>query len=109
MYSSVIAPRSLRRVSAWSLIGLALLTAAFSYVWLLPLLRPRGDFLGGYYRLKDIFLGIPVGLGMLCAIAVLLVSARYRRALAFRLIPLCISTIVVLGACDLGYTFGVLG
>jgi hypothetical protein len=110
MDSSVIdRPLTLRQLSARSWLGLTLLAAAFLYVWLLPLLRPRGDFLGGYYRLKDIFLGIPVGLGMLCAIAVLLVSARYRRAVAFRLIPLCISTIAVLFACDLGYTFGVLG
>lgn len=73
------------------------------YLWFLPLLWPRGEFLWGYYRLKDIYLGIPAGLTFLCILAVLLVPHRYRRSLALRLASVTISVTFTLFLCDAVY------
>lgn len=96
------------QVSSQAWLGSALLAATFVYIWVLPLFRPRGDFLWGLYRLKDIYLGIPVGLATLCAMVVLVVPTRYRRPLALRLTTLCIFVVMLLFVCDFGYTLRVL-
>lgn len=43
--------------------------AAVAYCWLPPLWRPRGSYLGGHYRLVDLYLGVPAALGFLVACA----------------------------------------
>lgn len=86
-----------------------LLAGAFLYVWILPLIRPRGEYLWGHYRLKDVYLGIPIGLITICFIVILAVPSRYRRFFALRLVTVVISLLVVLALCDAGYTFGVMG
>lgn len=91
-----------------SLAGI-LLTAAFIYIWIIPLFRPRGDFLWGHYRMKDIYIGIPIALVILCVILILAVPIRYRRWLSLRLATVVISLLVVLAVCDAGYAFGVMG
>ena len=86
-----------------------MLAAAFLYFWVLPLVRPRGDFLWGHYRLKDIYAGIPLALAVLCTGIVLAVPARYRRSLSLRLVTITISLLLALAVCDVGYAFGVMG
>jgi hypothetical protein len=100
--------RSHIRSSRSSLAGV-LLAGAFLYVWILPLIRPRGEFLWGHYRLKDIYLGIPIALITLCVILILVVPSRYKRSLALRLVTVGISLLAVLAVCDAGYAFGVMG
>jgi hypothetical protein len=86
-----------------------LLVAFVIYIWIVPLFRPRGEFLWGYYRLKDIYLGIPIALAAICVIVVLIVPARYKRTLSFRLTTLAISILVTFAICDAGYAFAVNG
>lgn len=90
-------------------LGPMLLAAGFIYVWILPLFRPRGEFLWGHYSLKDIFLGIPIALAAVCVAVVLAVPSRFRRTLSLRLVTLAISLLVALTICDVGYALGVLG
>ena len=103
------APLSLRQFSIKTWVGLAFLAAAFSYIWLLPLVRPRGILLWGYYRITDLLIGIPIGLAMLCAIVILVVSARHRRVLALRLTLICVSVVTVLFISDIVFAFGIMG
>ena len=86
-----------------------LLAIGFTYFWILPLFRPRGDFLWGHYRLKDIYLGIPLAVATLCAIVIIAMPARYRRALSLRLVTLAISVLLVLAVIDAFYAFVVMG
>jgi hypothetical protein len=86
-----------------------LLAAAFVYFCILPLFRPRGDFLWGHYRLKDIYLGIPIAMIMLGAVIVLAVPARYRRSLSLRLTTVLMSLLLALAVCDAVFAFGVMG
>lgn len=88
-------------------LGLTILGALFFYLWILPLFRPRGDFLWGYYRLKDIYLGIPVGLAFLSAVAVFAVPYRYRRRLMLRLVFVSLSLTLALFVCDAVYALAV--
>lgn len=90
-------------------LGMALLALAFFYLWILPLFLPRGDFLWGYYRLKDLLLGIPIALATLFALAVLISPAKYRRPLSIRLSIVFTSVVLMLFLCDLIYAFLVIG
>src|SRR5215216_2997039 len=98
-----------RKSGLWrsSLAGV-LLAGAFLYFWILPLFHPRGDFLWGHYRLKDIYAGIPIALIMLGAILVLAVPAHYRRSLSLRLTTVLTSLLLAFAVCDATYTFGVM-
>ncbi|MGH9905146.1 MAG: hypothetical protein ACRD8U_06115, partial [Pyrinomonadaceae bacterium] len=110
MSSSTIAEKSGAPHISWQAwLGLAALGAVFFYVWIVPLFRPRGDFLRGYYRLKDIYLGIPVGLVFLSALIVLVVPHRYKRRLALRLASVSISLLFALFVCDAAYALVVNG
>jgi hypothetical protein len=93
----------------WQIWFGVLLAAAFTYVWLIPLFRPRGEFLWGHYRLKDIYLGIPIALATLCVTVVLVVPARYRRPLLLRLVTATVAILVALAICDAGYALGLMG
>lgn len=96
--------------SSWlpSLTGV-LLATGFIYFWIFPFFHPRGDFLWGHYRLKDIYLGIPVAVATLCAIVIIAMPARYRRALSLRIVTVAISVLLVLAVFDAGYAFVVMG
>ncbi|HKY41655.1 MAG TPA: hypothetical protein VJM50_01065 [Pyrinomonadaceae bacterium] len=101
-----------RRLKTWpwhSSIAGVLLAAAFVYVWIVPLFRPRGFFLWGHYRLKDIYLGIPIALAAICFLLVLLVPARYKRPVSLRLITFGIGLLVAFAICDAVYAFGIMG
>ena len=91
-----------------SLVGV-LLAVAFIYVWILPLFRPRGDYLWGHYRLRDIYIGIPIGLAVLCTVLILAVPAHRRRPLAARLVTVAIAIVSVLAASDAVYALGFMG
>jgi hypothetical protein len=97
-------------IRSWrSSLAAVLLSGAFLYVWILPVFRPRGEYLWGHYRLKDIYIGIPVALITLCAILILAAPSRYKRSLALRLVTIVISLLAVLAVCDAVYAFGVMG
>lgn len=100
--------RSQIRSWRFSLAGV-LLAVAFLYVWILPVFRPRGEFLWGHYRLKDIYAGIPIALITLCVVLILAVPSRYRRSFALRLVTVVTTLLVVLAVCDAGYAFAVMG
>ena len=87
---------------------MVLLVAASIYLWIVPLVRPRGEFLWGHYRLKDIYAGIPTLLVTLCAIFILTVPARQRRGFSIRLITLTMGVLAAVALCDAGYAFGVM-
>lgn len=101
-----------RNVEHWSwhssLAGV-LLAIAFIYVWILPLFRPRGDFLWGHYNLEDIYVGIPIALATVCVVLVLAVPSRYRRSLSLRVTTAAVALLMVLAVADVVYAFGVMG
>src|SRR6185312_8101726 len=98
--------RILKRSWRSSLAGV-LLAAAFIYVWIVPLFRPRGEFLWGHYRLKDISHGIPIVFATLCFILILAVPKRYRRALSLRAITVATAILVGIAVSDAIYAFAV--
>src|SRR6185295_17998736 len=98
----------LKRSWRSSLAGV-LLAVAFIYVWIVPLFRPRGEFLWGHYRLKDIYLGIPIVLALLCFILIFAVPKRYRRALSLRATTVATAILVGIAVSDAIYAFAVVG
>lgn len=109
MSSSVTEPLPRTTPVSWRLwLGFGLLGAAFLYVLILPLLIPRGGFLWGHYRLKDIYLGIPLSLATPCAIAVLVAPRRFKRPLALRLTIICLSILATIFGFDAIYTARIL-
>jgi hypothetical protein len=91
------------------LLSIVLLVAASSYVWILPLFRPRGPFLWGHYALKDIYLGVPLVLTTLCVILPLDIPLRYRHSFSLRLAVVTISILMTFAFVDAVYAFGVMG
>src|ERR1700737_4963768 len=87
--------------------ALGFLWLASLYFWILPLVRPRGGYLWGHYRLSDLLLGVPVGLATVCANAVMLIPIRRRRDLGLRLTAVCLSTLFGIAAFDLLYCLAV--
>lgn len=87
--------------------GLALLWLACGYFWVLPLLRPRGEYGWGHYRLVDFYVGIPLALATLAASLVALSPPRCRRPLALRLTSIAIAVLVGALLFDLAYVLGV--
>lgn len=99
-----------RKPRSWpSSLGGVLLAALFIYVWIVPLFRPRGTYLWGHYRLKDIYIGIPIALAAVCVLVVLLVPERHKRSLSLRLTTFAIGLLVALAICDAVYAFGIIG
>jgi hypothetical protein len=92
-----------------SLLAGLLLVTAFVYFWILPIFRPRGDFLWGHYQLQDIYFGIPVALTTICALLVLAVPIRTRHKLAVQLAMVVVSVLLTFIVCDIGYAFGFKG
>lgn len=89
--------------------ALLLLWAAFVYTWIVPLVRPVGPYLWGHYGWREIYTGIPVAFATLCATAIALSPARYRRPLALRLTVVWLSTTTAIFTADALYTIGVVG
>jgi hypothetical protein len=90
-------------------LGLMLLVGVVVYLWIVPLFRPRGEYLWGHYRVKDIYLGIPFALITICVVVILAAPIRYRRTLSLRLVTLAVAVLVALATCDIGYAFAVMG
>lgn len=86
-----------------------LLAAAFIYVWIIPLFRPRGEFLWGHYRLKDIYAGIPIALATLCVVLIIAVPKRRKRPFALRLVVVALVLLSAFAVTDVVYAFGVMG
>lgn len=72
--------RTWRRAATWLLVVAP--AAAAAYLWIAPWGRPRrwrGDFLGGYYHLEDVYLAIPLTLAALLGVLCLMVPPERRR------------------------------
>lgn len=82
-----------------------LLWTASAYIWILPLFRPRASYGWGHFRLVDIYVGVPLVCGALCATVYALGTHRHK--LAFRLTAIFVSTLVTVIILDLGYVVGV--
>src|SRR3954451_16344738 len=82
-------------------IVMSLLWLAFLYFWILPLLAPRGEFFWGHYQLRDLILGIPVGLATLCGTVIMLSPARARPDVGRRLAAICVVGPMCVVALDL--------
>ena len=85
------------------------MAAAFIYVWIVPLFLPRGEFLWGHYRLKDIYAGIPVALATFCFVLIFAVPKHYRRALSLRAVTVTTAILVGIAVSDAMYAFAVVG
>jgi hypothetical protein len=75
----------------------------------LPLFRPHGPFLWGYYSFRDIYLGWPIALAALFATRVRLKPDAQRRLLALRLTALWLSIVGVALVMDIVYALFVVG
>ena len=95
--------------SWYSSLAGVLLAAAFIYVWIVPLFRPRGDFLWGHYRLKDIYIGIPIALATICMVLILAAPKRRRRAITLRAATVTTAILLLITFVDTFYVFGVVG
>ena len=92
----------------WVWFALALLWAAALYFGVIPWFRPRGFYLWGHYRIRDICTGTFLGLTALYATAVILMPTRYRRPFAFRCIVMFFTLLAMVFVTDLAYTLGVM-
>ena len=95
------------RWRAWLWPGL--LWAATVALLGLPLLRPHGPFLWGYYSFRDIYLGGPIALAAIFATLVKLKSESQRRLLALRLTALWLSIVGMALVMDIVYALFVVG
>jgi len=84
-----------------------LLAAGAIYCWMPPLIWPRGIYFWGHYRLVDVFAGVPLAVSALESALLLSCPIRFRRPLAFRMIPVTVLILVVVGCADAVYTVGV--
>lgn len=105
----MVSKNSFLRPSLSLTVGLVVIGLAFSYVWIVPLFRPRGELLGGYYSIKDIYLGIPVALAAVVALVLLLTPSRLRRAVSLRLVPVSVALLAVIFVSDAVYAIGLNG
>ena len=109
MHSSANSHAARASYRSWlSLLTLGLLAIGLAYFAILPVFRPRGGFLWGHYRLKDIYLSIPIGAATLCALIIIAMPSRHRRAVSLRLVTAAIAVLLVLAICDAGYAFVVM-
>lgn len=88
-----------------SIFGFTLLCLACGYIWVLPLFRPRGFYLWGL-QLRDVYLGLPLLLALLCATAIALWPWQYRRAFALRAVTVTAALTIALFAADACYSLG---
>jgi hypothetical protein len=108
MVDKLVTPRTKKQPPIGGSVGsLILLWLAFLYVWVLPILRPRGDYGWGHYRLIDLYLGVPLALLTLGATLVALSPERVRRPLALRLLSVGIALGLSALLFDLTYVLGV--
>lgn len=86
-----------------------LLAAAFIYVWIVPLFRPRGHYLWGYYQLTDLYLGLPLALVVMSVIVIKSSPPKYRRKVAVRLVSVLGAALVTVLIVDVTYALIVRG
>ncbi len=93
----------------WLRLFVVLTAVAFLYVWILPLIRPRGLYLWGHYQLRDLFLALPVGLALAYSLAILFspVEKQFRRAV--RLGFSCVVVVLTFFALDAWHSLIYLG
>src|SRR5438309_1298109 len=94
-----------KKTTVW--LAPVLLWLAAAYIWIFPLLRPRGPYGWGHFRFVDIYAGVPLLFASLCA-TVYSIGPRHHR-LALRLASIFISGLLTLVVLDLVYAFGLQG
>ncbi len=98
-----------RHKKGWSVVALTLLWLVAAYFWLAPILKPRGVYGWGHYRLVDIYLGIPLLVIALCATIFIAGPASRRRKLTFQLAAISFSVLITVALADFSYAFVVEG
>ena len=91
------------------MVALILLWLAAGYFWVVPVLRPRGVYGWGHYRLIDIYAGIILAVCALCVTIFVVGPVSRRRKLTFQLAAISGSVLLTLALADLGYAFVVEG
>jgi hypothetical protein len=89
----------------WRPLFLILLWLASAYFLAAPILRPRGLYGWGHYRLIDVYFGIPCLLLAVCLTLSLFVPETKRRQFTFKLVALLASVLITITVLDLGYAF----
>jgi hypothetical protein len=82
-----------------------LLWLAAAYLLAVPIIRPRGLYGWGHYRLIDIYFGIPLLFLAGGLTLTVFVEKRKRRQLTLKLVALLASVFVTTAVLDLGYAF----
>ncbi len=93
----------------WRPLFLILLWLASAYLLVGPILRPRGLYGWGYYRLVDIYFGVPLLLLAVCLALSIFFPSGKRRQLILKLIALLASVLITITVLDLGYALIVEG
>jgi len=92
-----------------SYLTLTLFWLSTAYFCVAPLLRPRGLFGWGYYRLVDIYIGLPSLLFAICTTLFVFASGTRLRKFALKLTTIAASVLITIGVADLAYAFIVQG
>jgi hypothetical protein len=93
----------------WRPLFVVLLWLAAVYLLVVPLIRPRGLYGWGHYRLIDIYFGVPLLFLAFGLTVTIFVADNKRRQLTFKLVALIASVFVTIGVLDFGYAFIVNG
>lgn len=87
-----------RQAGRW--IAPALFLIAAVYLLAIPLIRPRGAYLHGHYRVLDLYLGAPALISAILSAGVALAPQRRRRLLGFKLFTASVSAFSALLVAD---------
>ena len=98
-----------RRVSPIGWLIFICLWIAAVYIWIVPLVRPRGQYLWGHYQLRDIYIGIPLALATICVTIIIGQPVKRRRQAALRLGTFNVTLLVLLFIFDAAYALLFLG
>jgi hypothetical protein len=102
-------PRQMARVRYDQLVSwaaLALLWLGFFYIWVAPLIEPRGEFGWGHYRKRDIYLGVPIAAVTFGVTLVMAAPAARRRQLSLRLMTGVATALAAIVGADVAFSFG---
>jgi hypothetical protein len=83
---------------------LAVAWVANGYLWITPLLRPRGIYGWGHYAMRDVYFGIPLlVLTLVCSILAWPAHDSRRRRASFNIATALCATLLTVMICDMGY------
>jgi hypothetical protein len=94
---------------AWRPLFVILFWLAAAYFLAIPIIRPRGLYFWGHYRLIDVYFGIPSLVLALALTLTVFVAESKRRQLTFKLVALIASVFITIAVLDVAYAFIVNG